>query len=114
MAGEPFDVVVEMDGSRYSSVTVGTLVAKPDWIFNPVSISISVSKNDMDYQTVAQETYPVDGPDAPNGIRDYRINIPETDSKYIRVKVQPVEALPEWHGGKGRRGYIFIDEITVE
>ena len=114
VAGEPFDVVVEMDGSRYSSVTVGTLVAKPDWIFNPVSISISVSKNDMDYQTVAQETYPVDGPDAPNGIRDYRINIPETDSKYIRVKVQPVEALPEWHGGKGRRGYIFIDEITVE
>ena len=114
VAGEPFDVVVEMDGSRYSSVTVGTLVAKPDWIFNPVSISISVSKNDMDYQTVAHETYPVDGPDAPNGIRDYKISIPDTDSKYIRVKVQPVEALPEWHGGKGRRGYIFIDEITVE
>ena len=113
--GEALDVIVEMDGKqRYSSLTVGTLISKGDWVFNPASITVSLSKNDADYLTVAKEEYPSFGQNDPDGRKDYKITFPESDSKYIRIEVKPVDSMPTWHPGKGRRGFVFVDEITVE
>lgn len=33
--------------------------------------------------------------------------------KYIRVVAQPIPKIPYWHGAKGEKGYLFIDEIFV-
>jgi hexosaminidase len=115
MNAQPFDVIVEMDGlTRYSSVTLGTFVVKGDWVFNPSSITVSVSKNDADYQTVAREEYEVFSQQTPDGRYDYKITFPETDSKYLRIVAKTVESMPAWHPGHGRGAFLFVDEVTVE
>ena len=109
------DVIIEMDGlQKYNSVTVGSLISKKDHIFNPASITISLSKNDADYLTVAHQEYPAFGQNDPDGIKNYKFTFPESDSKYIRVVVKQVEAMPEWHNARGKKPYIFVDEIAVE
>lgn len=55
----------------------------------------------------------VDSKEEPDGIRNYTLNFPETDSKYIRIVATAVESIPEWHNGKNHRGFLFVDEVTV-
>ena len=31
--------------------------------------------------------------------------------RFIKIHIEPVEKLPQWHSGKGQRGWIFIDEV---
>jgi uncharacterized membrane protein len=30
---------------------------------------------------------------------------------YYKIVVKPISKLPEWHGGKGQKGWVFIDEV---
>ena len=114
MQGKPFDVTIEMNGDKYSSITLSTCVSKADYIFNPLSIKVSVSKNDMDFQTVAYVEYPLEGKNDPDGIKEYTVTFPETDSKYLHITARTLEALPEWHKAKGKKGYLFVDEVIVK
>jgi uncharacterized membrane protein len=34
-----------------------------------------------------------------------------TTYSYYKIVAEPVNKLPEWHGGKGQKGWVFIDEI---
>ena len=42
------------------------------------------------------------------------LTFPETSARYLKVVAGCLEALPEWHGGKGRPGFVFVDEIVVK
>ena len=114
MYGKPLDVTIEMDGQKYSSITLSAIVVKGDYVFNPLDITVSVSKNDMDYQKVAHVEYPAEGKNEPDGIKEYTVTFPETDSKYIHLTAKTIEALPDWHGAKGRKGFLFVDEVIVK
>ena len=114
MQGKPFDVTIEMSGEKYSSLTLSACIAKGDYVFNPLSITVSVSKNDMDFQTVAHVEYPIEGKNDPDVFKEYAVTFPETYSKYLHVTARTLEALPQWHGAKGRKGYLFVDEVIVK
>ena len=114
MYGKPLDVTIEMDGQKYSRITLSAIVVKGDYVFNPLDITVSVSKNDMDYQKVAHVEYPAEGKNEPDGIKEYTVTFPETDSKYIHLTAKTIEALPDWHGAKGRKGFLFVDEVIVK
>jgi len=36
-----------------------------------------------------------------------------TELKYIKFLAVPVHKLPEWHAGKGQKGWVFMDEVFV-
>jgi hypothetical protein len=33
--------------------------------------------------------------------------------RYYKVVAKPVEKLPQWHSGKGKKGWVFIDELFI-
>ena len=41
------------------------------------------------------------------------VTFPETSARYLKVTAACLEALPEWHSGKGNPGFVFVDEIVV-
>ncbi len=111
----PFEAVVEMDGSSYSSLTLSTFVFRYDYIFNPVDLTVLISDDGREYTEAARAEYAVEGGvDDGNGCQEYTLTFPETSAKYLKVTANCIEALPEWHSGKGSPGFIFIDEIIVE
>lgn len=40
-------------------------------------------------------------------------NFAPTEVKYIKFVAVPIPKLPEWHQGKGQKGWIFFDEVFV-
>ncbi len=112
--GQSFEAVVEMTGDEaYSSVTLGTIVVKYDWIFNPLDLVVFTSEDGKNFTEVARAEYPAEGPDEENGKKEYTLTFPETSAKYIKITSRTLEELPQWHDGRGRNAFVFIDEIIV-
>ena len=112
-AGNPFEVTIDMDGESYSSVTVGSVVVKYDWIFNPQKIVVSVSEDGKTFSEVASACYEAEGENDPNDLKEYTVTFPETSAKYMRVWAEPVTSIPAWHSGVGGAAFLFVDEIVV-
>ena len=36
-----------------------------------------------------------------------------TQLHYIKFEAKPVRGLPQWHHGKGEKGWVFMDEVCV-
>ncbi len=110
-----FEAVVEMDGTAYNEVTLSTFVFRYDYVFGPMDLVVLVSEDGNEYTETARAEYAVEGGvDDGNGCQEYTVSFPETSAKYLKVTAKCIPALPEWHSGKGRPGFIFIDEIIVK
>lgn len=109
------DAVVEMDGrTPYSSVTLGMLVVKGDWIYNPASLVVSISEDGKGFVEVAREEYEPEQQGTPDGLKEYTVSFPETSARYVRVEAAPLEAIPAWHViAAGRPPFIFVDEMMI-
>ena len=110
---EPFDVVIDMAGEAYSSLTLSTTVVKYDDIFNPAYIKVYTSDNGQDFTEVAQAEYGIEAEDEPNGPKEYTLEFPETSARYIKVVADAIAAKPQWHERPGTKGFLFIDEVIV-
>ena len=36
-----------------------------------------------------------------------------TTARYFKVTIKSLREMPEWHSGKGRGAYVFVDEIVL-
>jgi hexosaminidase len=112
---KPFEAVIDMGGQTFSNVTLSTFVYKYDYIFNPLDLTIYTSENGEDFTELAHTEFPVEGKvDDGNGCQKFNITIPETSAEYLKVTANTIKALPEWHSGKGRPGFVFVDEVMVD
>ena len=111
---KPFEAVVEMDGTAYSSVSLSTIAFRHDWIFGPMDMTVYTSEDGENFTQVAHADYPVTGLiDDGNVCEAYTLNFPETSAKFLKVTASCIESLPDWHPGKGSPGFLFVDEVIV-
>jgi hexosaminidase len=112
---KPFEAVIDMEGLRFSSVTLSTFVFKYDYIFNPLNLVVYTSENGEEFTEISRADFPVEGNiDDGNGCQKFSVTFPETSAKYLKVTAGTIKALPEWHSGKGRPGFVFVDEVFVD
>jgi hexosaminidase len=112
---QPMEVVVQMDGTSYSNMTLSAFVFRHDYIFEPTYITVSASEDGTTFTDVAHAEYTIEGTvDDGNGCQEYTLTFPETSAKYLKVTAGCLMALPEWHSGKDNPGFVFVDEILVD
>ena len=111
---EPFDVVIDMAGETYSSLTLSTTVVKYDDIFNPAYITVYTSDNGQDFSEIAKAEYEVEAENEPNAPKEYTLEFPETSARYLKVVAEAIPSKPQWHERPGTKGFLFIDEIIVK
>lgn len=91
--------------THIKSVTISYLNDAASWIFPPESIIIFMdndSKKEEIIKPLSQLT------DKKNGA----INIPiEAEIKSLKIQIKNLQSIPEWHEGKGKKGWLFIDEL---
>ena len=102
-----------MAGETYSTVTLGTVSVKYDWIFCPESIVISTSDDGKTFTEVAKAVYGPEKEDAPNELKEYTLSFPETSARYLKVWAETTDEIPDWHEAAGKPGFLFVDEIVV-
>jgi hypothetical protein len=77
-------------------------------------VVFSVSLNDTNYVEVGRVEIPVAAKHEPTTIRECTAAVTNVTARYVKVTAKNVGVCPQWHGGKGGKSWVFIDEITAE
>ena len=109
------DVTIDLQQStEISSVAFTTCVEKGDWIFDARGFTVEVSDDGDDFTEVASEEYPAMQESDRNGLYEHKLTFTPVQARYVRVLVPSEKSIPQWHGGKGNSGFLFVDEVTIE
>lgn len=112
-AGEDLSATIDLlAATKVSSVAMNALVITGDWIFRPVAIRVFASDDDQNY-TLVKELLPEAPVKHVDAIENYQVDFDAISTRYIKVEVESVKQMPQWHSGAGKPAYIFIDEIAV-
>ncbi len=109
------DLVAEVnleDEQTVKDVTVRTCVATGDWVFDARRMTVEVSADGKTFTKVASEDYPRMDKGA-NAIVTHSLAFDPVKARYVRVSLQPENSMPDWHPGKGKPAFIFVDEIEI-
>lgn len=109
------DVTIDLKQPvEISSVAFSACVEKGDWIFDARGFSVEVSDDGKTFTKVASEEYPVMKESDRNGIYDHKLTFSPVTARYVKVTALSEHQIPDWHGGKGNPGFLFVDEITID
>ncbi|MCW3080819.1 FN3 associated domain-containing protein, partial [Segetibacter sp.] len=106
-------LLIFKDPVKASSVTLSLLRDIGASIFPPTSIEIygGPDRNKLSLLGKVFPKQPIKG--------DPNTNLPITcefsprDLQFIKIVATPLAKIPEWHGEKGKKGWVFIDEVMV-
>lgn len=113
--GNAMDVTIDLkEPTGISKVAFTSCVEKGDWIFDVRGITVEVSEDGKNFTEVFSEEYPAMKEDDRNGLYDHECVFAPVKVRYVRVIADSERSIPEWHGGKGSPGFLFVDEIAIE
>lgn len=108
------DVTIDMQQpTEIASVEISTCVEKGDWVFDARGLSIEISEDGKNFTKVASEDYPAMTAADRNGIYNHKLTFAPVKARYVKVVALSEQSIPDWHGGMGKPGFLFVDEITV-
>lgn len=91
------------------------LVNSGAYIFPIRSIAVQGSNNGKSFQPITEVRFPGIDKKASSGANSYNCNFPESTSfAYYKFVVSNLKKLPDWHPGKGKPAWIFVDELFLE
>lgn len=76
-------------------------------------LTIEVSDDGKSFTKVVSTEYPAMKENDRNGIYEHNLSFAPVKTRYVRVIAPSEKSLPNWHGGKGKPAFLFVDEITV-
>jgi predicted alpha-1,2-mannosidase len=113
--GVDFEAVIDMGKETdLKKVSASFLQDQRSWIFMPVKVEFSVSKDGINFKLFAtvENDFPDDSPEAV--IRDFGKSGVKESGRYLKIEAINRKACPPWHVGAGDKAWIFTDEISVE
>ena len=114
-SGNDLEAVIDLkQNTDVSSVSLNTCVDKESWIFDARNIEVSVSADGKSFTKVASKSLPALEEQTPDNIYTYELTFPQTTTRYVKVTATSEHNIPEWHGGKGKPAFLFVDEISVK
>lgn len=112
--GNDMNALIDMEKSTtIQEVAISVCVDKGAWVFDARSLSIETSIDGVTYNRVAMENYPPMKKDDANGVIAHKLSFSPVEARYVKVSIGSEQFLPDWHSGKGSKGFLFVDEITI-
>ncbi len=112
--GNDLEAVIDLQQpTEISSAAIATCVEKGDWIFDARGFAVEVSDDGQKFSPVASEDYPVMKASDRNGIYTHKLTFDPVKARYVKVTARSERQIPDWHGGKGNLGFLFVDEIVL-
>ena len=96
-----------------SSVQIGSLVQYSEYIFPPTKITVYAAGGDNPMTEIGKLDIPVAPKQDADGVRQYTCEFPSVPASKIRVVVETTSQIPAWHGAHGEKGWLFVDEISI-
>lgn len=114
-SGNDLEAVIDLKKpTEVSSVSFNTCVDKGSWIFDARDIEVSLSNDGVNFTSVAKHSLPALEKNSADNINTYELKFSQTKARYIKVYATSEHNIPDWHAGKGKPAFLFVDEISVK
>ena len=111
--GNDLVAVIDMlKPTAISQVDVRCLVKTSDWIFDAEGLVIESSENGTDFSLIKKDAYSDTNNGDWNELVTHSMSFEPVTAQYFRVSVKSA-TIPQWHAGKGGKGFVFVDEIVL-
>ncbi len=110
------DLVAFIDMQQPAQVSEASLrnyVETGEWIFDAAEIIVESSNDGKNFTSVAAEKITDKHTTHWAEVVTHTLKFSPVTARYFKVTMKPVSAMPGWHPGKGKRAYIFVDEIAL-
>jgi len=108
------EVVIDLQKTtKIQEVSFSNIVETGASIFNARNFSVAISTDSVNFTTIATEDYPEMKADEKNGIYDHTLIFSPVETRYVKVKAASEKSIPDWHNGKGKPAFLFVDEIEI-
>jgi len=108
-------VVLEMkEAKEISNISVGALSSQRSWIFYPNSFTVSISVDGNSWEKVHYSSYSTNTEISETEQKFFDLPFIPVMAKYVRIEVENILNLPDWHASPGESAYVFLDEVLVE
>ena len=111
------DLVATIDFKRETMIhqlSLGCLQDYGSWIFMPQFVKFETSADGINFTEAGtvKNTIPVDDRNA--AIKDFTVDFPAKNIRYVRVTAKNVGTCPAGHPGVGQPAWLFADEMVAE
>jgi len=108
------EVVIDLQKiTKIQEVSFSNYVETGASIFNARNFSVEISNDSVNFTPLATEEYPVMKQEDKNGIYDHSMRFSPVETRYVKVKATSEKSMPDWHNGKGKPAFLFVDEISI-
>ena len=113
--GEDFEGIIDLHKvENISKVIPRFMLDSNSWIFLPVKVEISLSKDSIHYFDKKTIINNIPQKNSEIILKDFKAEFKNQSARYIKVKAISIKKCPPWHPGAGQNAWLFIDEIEVE
>lgn len=85
----------------------------PQYVFPPVAVSVFGSNDKKQFQLLTNQKIAPYQKNNKDQVKSdvIHLSLKSQPFKYYKIEAQNLPRIPEWHPGKGEKGWLFIDEI---
>ncbi len=94
-------------------VTISALVNIGSSIFPPVRIEVWGGTNPQNLRLLAHQEPTQPSGVSPGSLTGYDLTFNPLKVSCLKIIMVPLAKIPDWHAEKGKKGWIFLDEIFV-
>lgn len=81
------------------------------YVFPPTKITVWGGDSPKNKKLIGSSSPQMPDKYRSNGVFPYMVSIEKGKYKYIEIEATNIQRLPLWHGGKGEKGWVFVDEV---
>jgi hypothetical protein len=102
------------DAANVKSIVLNMLENTRGFIFPPVKMEVWGGMNKEQLKPLGVITPGMPADNVPSTMIQEKIVFASTPVKFIKIMVNRLAKLPEWHTGKGQPAWVFVSEIVVD
>ncbi len=113
--GVDFEAVVDLGSNqKVHEISAGFLQEQKSWIWMPEYVEFFISDDGENFKRVSRIKHDVDPKAEKALVKEYRKNLLNTRTRFVKVFAKSIGVCPEWHVGAGNKAWVFVDEITIK
>jgi hypothetical protein len=113
--GNDLEAIIDLgEEMTVSKVSASFLQDVRSWIFLPKSLEAEYSLLGFTYNPAGKDLNVTPDNTPGSFFDDFTIEFQPVRARYIKVKAESLKTCPDWHLGKGKKSWIFVDEIIIQ
>lgn len=107
----PVEITIQPDAEQFiTTIHISHLTHHGEWIFGPSKISVFDENNKL----LIQKNFEESTQKSTTNHSIHTINMPKKQYNQLKLVIEPVSSIPDWHDGRGHPAWFFVDEVWVE